>query len=606
MKYSIIKDSKPKDTINRILTILKQHNINIEIENTGQGKNFSSCRVSIKGQEKLGSNGKGTCEENSIASGLAEFMERLQAQFILKLDGELFFGYTDSKICNINEINPKIINNIDILNKNFILNSKAALFKNIRNELNSEETLVSSFVSYKNKNIHYLPISIITSSQGSNGFAAGNTYEEACTQALSEIIERYCTKEIYTKQIHMPEIPKKYWEKYENLKNLIKEIENKGYKITIKDASLGKNFPTVCCIFEDLKYLKNGVCIKFGTHPYFPIALERTLTEFMQGYKTLDDERFFLKFLHLTKFDKLEKILHESTIRKSFFAKNIPYIQHILSDKKDYFFDKKTWLFNKKNNKFLFNKLSKLILKQADDIYIKNHTFLNFPTVQIYIPKMSNPLIENSDIQNKWLNVFDWINYIEKDIPFENKSLDNLINACLFLGEYVSNTIEPVYNFGIFQARYLGFHCAIIKKNKKLIRKFIRLILNEQILIGGLDDNLTLRFYQAFKKYFKLYFKKVAEEKIKEEIENKYTPEIYQMIKNTLINLNYSQETLFKILKEEQPSENTLKNNEYIKEIKKNLHKFYFENPPNQNEIIKIITHQTILSKIFKKICNKK
>ena len=71
------------------------------------------------------------------------------------------------------------------------------------------------------------------------------------------------------------------------------------------------------------------------------------------------------------------------------------------------------------------------------------------------------------------------------------------------------------------------------------------------------------------------------------------------MIKNTLINLNYSQETLFKILKEEQPSENTLKNNEYIKEIKKNLHKFYFESPPNQNEIIKIIEKPNFFKKLF-------
>lgn len=53
----------------------------------------------------------------------------------------------------------------------------------------------------------YFPVSVLDVLFGTNGMAFGNTLEEAKTQALSEVFERYCNKEIINKEIIMPQIP---------------------------------------------------------------------------------------------------------------------------------------------------------------------------------------------------------------------------------------------------------------------------------------------------------------------------------------------------------------------------------------------------------------
>ena len=38
-------------------------------------------------------------------------------------------------------------------------------------------------------------------------------------------------------------------------------------------------------------------------------------------------------------------------------------------------------------------------------------------------------------------------------------------------------------------------------------------------------------------------------------------------------------------------------------ELSFKLHNLYYENKPNQNEILKIIQNETVIQKIFKKLC---
>jgi ribosomal protein S12 methylthiotransferase accessory factor len=61
----------------------------------------------------------------------------------------------------------------------------------------------------------------------------------------------------------------------------IQSLEQKGFPILVKDASLGGQFPVICVTLMNPK--TGGVFASFGAHPSFEIALERSLTELLQG-----------------------------------------------------------------------------------------------------------------------------------------------------------------------------------------------------------------------------------------------------------------------------------------------------------------------------------
>ena len=61
----------------------------------------------------------------------------------------------------------------------------------------------------------------------------------------------------------------------------INELEDKGFPVIVKDASLGGIFPVICVTLMNPK--TGGVFASFGAHPNFQVALERSLTELLQG-----------------------------------------------------------------------------------------------------------------------------------------------------------------------------------------------------------------------------------------------------------------------------------------------------------------------------------
>ena len=554
-------------------------------------------------------NGKGTCEINALASGYAELIERLQARFLIELAGDKFIGAPDEKICKFKEAENFIIQkemesigaDINLVHKTFYLsNNHSSVIA--RKKLNEDETIYTPFFSYKTQKLVDLPLFCIYVNQGTNGFAAGNTLEEACVQGLSEIIERYCAREFFLNPINLPTIPKKYYEKYTNLTSMISAIENLGFKLTIKDSSLNKNLPVVCIIFEDIKNPKNGVTIKFGAHPYFPIALERTLTEFLQGFEVFGKNHFKMKFHVNDNNVKNEKIIMENMVNKSFLKKNHPCIIKLLSEEKDYEFNKKTWYFGENiSNKAMFNNLCQRILKYSDDIYIRDLSFLGFPTVLIYIPNISYYCVLNQEHFENISKIHEWNLFLNEDKFPQNKTMEELLKLCDFLCEKTSPKIEAVYPFRNIQARYLAFYCSIATSNKKRLRKYLKLILKEQCILKDPNkDNFVLRMYQGFKLYYKLYFANIEETKIKEIIEKKYSEEIYEAIVKSIKNINYNFDSIIDTIKNSPVKEE--KNEILIKEIGKKLHQEYLKNTPNQNEIKKIIEKDSTENAKLKKM----
>ena len=146
------------------------------------------------------------------------------------------------------------------------------------------------YVRQSDQETVYIPQSIIANLYVSNGMSAGNTKNEARVQGLSEVFERYVKNRIIAEAISLPEIPKSVMDRYPSIQASIAKLEEEGFPIYAFDASLGGKYPVICVV---LLNPNNGTCFaSFGAHPNFQVALERTVTELLQGRSLKDLDVF--------------------------------------------------------------------------------------------------------------------------------------------------------------------------------------------------------------------------------------------------------------------------------------------------------------------------
>jgi len=127
----------------------------------------------------------------------------------------------------------------------------------------------------------YFPTNLIDNLFLSNGMSAGNTLVEAQVQCLSEIFERAVKREILEGELALPDVPHEVLAKYPAILAGIDELEKQGFPVLVKDASLGGEFPVMCVTLMNPR--TGGVFASFGAHPSLEVALERSLTELLQG-----------------------------------------------------------------------------------------------------------------------------------------------------------------------------------------------------------------------------------------------------------------------------------------------------------------------------------
>ena len=420
--------------------------------------------------------------------------------------------------------------------------------------------------------------------------SAGNTYEEAIVQGLCEIFERYAIKEILRKKIKIPEIPAQYYLKYEKIKKLIEYYEKIGFKIKVKDASLKKNIPVVCIQMEDFD--NNTIILSFGSHLCLPVAIERALTEIIQCRdfdimkKTLFtyDRRYYSEkyFEYLLK-DDINQLITALTGKKLVFEKNKFLEELFETDTPDYNFSKEVWINptgiqnNKQLLKLLLNKTQKLT---KYDIYIRDSSFLGFPCVYIYIPKISN----TCPLNRKKIN--DLKNVAKINIKIKNSKFDFNIKDLLKAVEFITKNRFNFINKLTYRLpeEYIGLLCAIVLKDKKRIINFINIILSHKFLYGKFNkDTITL---------FKIIIDYYEDEN---SLNKKYTKTDINRFKLFINNLDYN--VIIRILQNENKLEGLdelyfllEKDNIKLQEIFTPVFEKNIPNQMNFNKIFKDIT----------------
>ncbi|MCJ0972283.1 OsmC domain/YcaO domain-containing protein [Pseudomonas sp. PS1] len=290
--YIAGKDLPLEQTIANMSAILAGLGMKIEIASWRNiVPNVWSLHVRDAQSPLCFTNGKGATKESALASALGEFIERLNCNFFYN---DQFWGEEIAQAPFVHYPNERWFKpgRRDALPKE-ILDAYCLEIYNPDGELrgshlydtnsgNVERGICSlPFVRRSDGETVYFPSNLIENLFLSNGMSAGNTLAEAQVQCLSEIFERAVKREILEGEIALPDVPPDVLAKYPGIVAGIQGLEEQGFPVLVKDASLGGEYPVMCVTLMNPR--TGGVFASFGAHPSFEVALERSLTELLQG-----------------------------------------------------------------------------------------------------------------------------------------------------------------------------------------------------------------------------------------------------------------------------------------------------------------------------------
>jgi ribosomal protein S12 methylthiotransferase accessory factor len=292
LTYITGKDLPLEQTIANMSGLLASLGIKIEIASWRNiVPNVWSLHIRDAHSPMCFTNGKGSTKESALASALGEYIERLsnnhfyagsywgeeiaQAPFV-HYPNERWFkpGPKDALPKEIlDEYTREIYNPDGELRGSHLIDTNSG---------NAERGICSlPFVRQSDGETVYFPTNLVENLYASNGMSAGNTLVEAQVQCLSEIFERAVKREIIEGEIALPDVPQEVLAKYPGIVAGIKGLEEQGFPVLVKDASLGGEYPVMCVTLMNPR--TGGVFASFGAHPSLEVALERSLTELLQG-----------------------------------------------------------------------------------------------------------------------------------------------------------------------------------------------------------------------------------------------------------------------------------------------------------------------------------
>jgi ribosomal protein S12 methylthiotransferase accessory factor len=286
------KDLPLEQTIANMSALLADLGMKIEISSWRNiVPNVWSLHIRDAASPLCFTNGKGATKESALASALGEFIERLNCNFFYN---DQFFGVDIAQSDFVHYPNEKwFTSSGDDKLPQGVLDDYCLAIYNPDNELRTSHLIDTNSgmarrgvcsIPYKRNSdgeMVYFPSNLIENLFLSNGMSAGNNLAEAKVQCLSEIFERAVKKQIIAEEITLPDVPEHIIAKYPSILAGIQGLEAQGFPVVVKDASLGGQFPVMCVTLMNPK--TGGVFASFGAHPSFEVALERSLTELLQG-----------------------------------------------------------------------------------------------------------------------------------------------------------------------------------------------------------------------------------------------------------------------------------------------------------------------------------
>ena len=285
-KYTYDQDKacSPEETVERFLQKLKEANLDIlkEVRRIDNGRLDIPVYFSVCGEDALKTigtkkqMGKGSTPEQSRASACMELAERYSFfSFLENPDNFLQGDYTQMReqgypvldIANLLQSVHDTEHDQELLEK--LLEGLPMRWAWAINLSRNEEVLV--------------PFSWFYAINEFNGPSAGNTYEEAILQGISEVVERHvCAVVNHNKQATPAIDPDSVTDPV--ARELLEKFHQNGIKLYLNDFSLDTGIPTIAAMAWDPSTFpqQSEIVYTAGTTPDANKALIRALTEVAQ------------------------------------------------------------------------------------------------------------------------------------------------------------------------------------------------------------------------------------------------------------------------------------------------------------------------------------
>jgi ribosomal protein S12 methylthiotransferase accessory factor len=253
--------------------------------------NIWSVHVAERDCPLLFTNGKGSSRQAALASALGEFFERMSTHYfwthyylgeaianreVVHFPQEKWFPLGKGKAWPKGLLTPEL--------RQFY-NPQGGVHAGMLVDANSGNAArgicALPYVRSRDGATVWFPVNLIGNLYVSNGMSAGNTPAEARTQALAEIFERHVKFRVIGEGLCLPDVPDEVIARWPRMAEDIRALRAAGFGILVKDASLDGRYPVINVTL--LNPADHGCFASFGAHPRFEIALERALTELLQG-----------------------------------------------------------------------------------------------------------------------------------------------------------------------------------------------------------------------------------------------------------------------------------------------------------------------------------
>ena len=380
------KAVSPTATVQRIKRLLSDVGVKVKEETRSLKDLVYSTRITITNGRieglGLGSNGKGVSPEYALASGYAELMERLQTRLLYddmlmlppsatkKFLGESFFR------CAPEEALRKA-------DWSFFPKQEKAV-----NNLHVGRTAYANMLAMRTGRMEMVPLELMRYMTGSTGACAGNTREEALVQGMCEILERHALQKVFTTEVKgIPTIPLKEFGQSPVLDRLVDLAQEQGLKFAAKDCSFGTGMPILgLLVWNDVSYQ-----FRIGVASSPDVALSRCFTEIFQGYTGNEcllpkDPKLMVSTPDNFQHAKVNGTGHLP----------IEIFTELNGGTLDNFHP-----FEGTDIAGDYEVLTNALLSAGYDIYIRDCSFLGFPSYYIYIPGLSDIYPQLLDFQRR-------------------------------------------------------------------------------------------------------------------------------------------------------------------------------------------------------------
>ena len=427
------KDAALEESIEKFQQKLTALGFNIEEASwLNPVPNVWSVHIRDKDCPQCFSNGKGASKKAALASALGEYFERLSTNYFwtdfylgqdiangdfVHYPNEKWFPIEDEALLPQGILDDRLFEHFDPnqeLTPELLVDLQSG---------NYERGIVAlPYMRQSDQQTVYIPQSIISNLYVSNGMSAGNSQFEARVQGLSEVFERYVKNKIIAEAISLPLIPQEVMARYSSIQAAIDKLEQEGFPILAYDASLGGQYPVICVI---LLNPINGTCFaSFGAHPKFQVALERTVTELLQG-RSLKD----LDVFSPPSFNN-DDVAEHANLETHFIDSSGLISWDLFKDTPDYEFA--DWNFSGKDTHEEYDNLMAIFRAEKKDVYIMDYNHLGVYACRIVVPGMSDIypaddlIYANSNMGTDWREILLDLPHFHHDPETYQELLDEL------------------------------------------------------------------------------------------------------------------------------------------------------------------------------------